>query len=101
MTRFDDLLKLLGDRHHLELDEARTQLAAYEEIERDRLEHKVRGRVEVDQIDKVVLHGMFARCTKCEEVKPASAFGLLTDKKTKTVRNQPQCRGCRSNKVSK
>lgn len=52
---------------------------------------------------RVSLYGMFGRCTKCGELKPASHFGMLTEDNTKrpgrpglvTVRNQPQCKLCR------
>lgn len=95
MVRFDSLLALLREHHISELQEVKTRLEEYEDIERDRLEHIVRGRVDVDRIDKVVLHGTFSKCTKCKEIKPMSQFGMLTDKTRREIRNQPQCRICR------
>ena len=43
----------------------------------------------------VVIHGAQFLCTKCDEWKPASEFGLLYDSAAKSVRNQPQCKVCR------
>ena len=43
----------------------------------------------------VKIHGAKFKCTGCEQWKHASEFGLLYDAKARTVRNQPQCKGCR------
>lgn len=44
----------------------------------------------------VKIHGAKFRCTQCGNWKHASDFGLLYDAKGRTVRNQPQCKLCRS-----
>ncbi len=46
--------------------------------------------------ENVVLTNAKFRCTKCRKWKPASDFGLrcMSDD---IVRNQSQCKGCRSN----
>jgi len=64
----------------------------------DRLEHHIYGRIGVGPtlIDRVVLNACFSVCSNCGRFKPLSEFGLLTDKESKTVRNQPQCRDCRA-----
>jgi len=47
----------------------------------------------------VVLTGMGAICTSCEEIKPASEFGFRRMKPGDHIfRNQPQCKECRSKK---
>ena len=46
---------------------------------------------------KIALTGCQARCTKCGEVKPLSEFGLR-EMPDGTIRNQPQCKKCRSRK---
>ena len=47
-------------------------------------------------VRKVAFHGCFAECTSCGGIKPLAEFGVLYDKKTHTIRNQPQCSACRS-----
>ena len=44
----------------------------------------------------VKIHGARFRCTCCGNWKPASDFGLLYDHEPHVVRNQPQCKKCRS-----
>jgi hypothetical protein len=50
----------------------------------------------------VVLTNVKFRCTKCGKWKPGGQFGLrcITNSKGEDIiRNQPQCRGCRSRKL--
>jgi hypothetical protein len=56
---------------------------------RDRMQYTTR-----DQSTTVVLTGTYMKCTRCGELKPASAVGLREI--AGGIRNQPQCTRCRS-----
>lgn len=43
---------------------------------------------------EVVLHGAHFRCTGCGKLRPGSEVGLR--KLRGVIRNQPQCKSCRS-----
>jgi len=58
---------------------------------RDHLEHPVAPGSRT-----LILHGAQFRCTCCGNWKRASEFGMLNDAPGHSIRNQPQCRLCRS-----
>ena len=58
---------------------------------RDHLEHPISWGSRT-----LVLHGAQFRCTCCGNWKRASEFGMLNDAEGGMIRNQPQCRVCRS-----
>lgn len=62
-----------------------------DELERDFLSHK-----STIPFPLVIIHGAMFQCTHCGYWKPASDFGMLNDRENGALRNQPQCRRCRS-----
>ena len=58
---------------------------------RDHLEHPISWGSRT-----LVLYGAQFRCTCCGNWKRASEFGMLNDAEGGVIRNQPQCRVCRS-----